>query len=105
MFAIGLGMAMHYGHAWYQLPKYSAEDVAASTELNLTMDLKRRMQSAPPLSEAEQQQLRARVRADLEAEIALERKRVKEPALYGLLLLVVGIGQMWFIRRMQRKAG
>lgn len=99
MFAVGLGMAMYNGYAWWQLPQYSAEEIEQSVDLNLALDFQRRG-TAPPTDEATVQQLRDGVRQELVATIDRERTEVKGYAGTGLILAAIGFAQMILMRRM-----
>lgn len=88
----GLGFAIWYGWEWYRLPTWSEAEIEQSVELNLALDLSRR--SGPELSEAEVEQRREQVDAEVRANIAAERDRPRSYALTGLIVGLVGLAQM-----------
>lgn len=98
MFAGGLGMAMYYGHAWWQLPQYSAADLDASVELNLAADLMRH-DEAFRNDAAQVLALRSAVRQELEQTIADEKREVQNYTGTGLILMALGLAQMLVLRR------
>lgn len=91
--ALGAGLVLtaYYGNAWYELTPYSEADIAASTELNLQMDLQRLGPHFRP--EADRlEQLRGQIRAELESEIRRERSWVQAWLLIGVLASIAGAG-------------
>ncbi len=69
----GIGLCGYGGLQWHQLPHYSEDDLRASTELNLQLDLAR--QGVKPSSESGQlDQLRREVRAEVEGSISADRE-------------------------------
>ncbi|WP_211242752.1 hypothetical protein [Sinimarinibacterium sp. CAU 1509] len=101
LLAVGVGLCGYYGLAWYQLPVYNETDLAASTELNLQIDLQRRGPNLQPDAEG-LERMRSQVRAEVEAEINRERETVESRFGIGLIALVVGLGHMVFSRMTQR---
>lgn len=99
MFAVGLGMLMFYGHAWWRLPAYSAEDIEQSVELNMAIDLQRRGTSGR-LNHEQVERLRTQLRDEVVAAIAADEREALRYIGIGLLLAVMGLGQMWLLRRM-----
>lgn len=101
--AVGFGMACWYGWAWYQLPRWSEQDLRASIEMNLALDLSRRSANSEPVTPQEQDRLRAQVRQEVEAEIAKEREEPRGYTVGGLVIGVFGLLQMmlrtWLARR------
>lgn len=104
LFAAGLGMAMWYGVAWYEIPAWSQAEIEQSVELNLAMDLSRRGALRQPDVEA-LARLRAQVRAEVEAEIDRERRAVQAPFAIGLLLSVATFGHLLAGALAARRAG
>lgn len=99
LFAVGLGMLMFYGHAWWRLPDYSGDDIEQSVELNLAIDLQRRGTSGG-LGAEQVERLRAQVRDEVRAAIAADQYEALRYIGIGLLLTVMGLAQMWLLRRM-----
>lgn len=97
LFAVGLGMAGWYGVAWYELPRYNADDITASVELNLQLDLQRLGPAALP-DAAGIERLRQRIRSEVEADIRQEREALQKPFVLGLLAMIAGLGQMVWMR-------
>lgn len=91
--ALGLGLGGYYGERWYKLPQYSEQDLQASVELNLLIDLERRgpqLQPAP----AERERLRQQIRQEVDADIARERKEVTQGFASAMLMLLFGGGYL-----------
>ena len=102
LFAGGFGACLYYGQQWYQLPQYSAEDIRASAELNLQMDLQRRQPGLPPLEGVELERQRSQLQQEVAAEIRSDRDHVMQRFGLGLVALVLGLGQLvmaWLMRR------
>ncbi len=100
LFAVGLGLLLHYGHAWYRLPEYSAAEIEQSVELNLVLEQQGR-NAASMLQSAEQiESQRARIRSELQAEIQSERRDAQAGFGTGVILLLMGLVQMLILRRM-----
>lgn len=91
--AVGLGLSAYYGEQWYRLPSYSEQDLQASTELNLALDLERRGPTLQ-LSEQDRDRLRGQIRQEVEADIARERKEVQQGFIGALLMLLFGGGYL-----------
>jgi len=93
----GLGLCGYAGLQWRALPHYSEDDLKASTELNLQIDLARqgvRTQPAPEQMES----LRQRERAEIDAEVGAQRDAVLRWLAAGLALLALAGGQAVMIR-------
>ncbi len=101
LLALGVGLCGYYGYAWYQLPVYNETDIAASTELNLQIDLQRRGPNLQPDAEG-LDRMREQVRAEVEAEIGRERETIERRFGIGLIALVVGLGHTVFGRMTRR---
>lgn len=91
--ALGLGLGAHYGERWYHLPQYSEQDLEASVELNLAMDLERRGMQLQP-APAERERLRRQIRAEIDADIAREAREVKQGFAAAMLMLLFGGGYL-----------
>ena len=103
LFSAGLGICMYFGQQWYQLPKFSENDIEASTELNLKMDLQHRGPSLQPANDQELNRMRAEVRYEITSSINAERDKVTRRFSIGLVALVLGLGQLVMGWLMQRK--
>ncbi|MFA5941505.1 MAG: hypothetical protein WC809_19325 [Sinimarinibacterium sp.] len=97
LLSIGVGLCGYYGQKWYELPTYSDQDIAASVELNLQLDLQRRGPHLQPDTEGLKRP-RETVRAEVEGEIRREREKVQLRLGVGLIALVLGAGQLAAIR-------
>ncbi len=92
----GLGLCGYAGLQWRALPHFSEEDLKASTELNLQIDLAR--QGLHDQLGAEQMEvLRRQERAEIEGEIDAQRERAWRWLAAGLALLVLAIGQTMIV--------
>lgn len=100
LLSVGFGLTGYFGWAWYELPRYSEHDIAASTEINLMMDLHRADASTP--TGAKIAELRRQVREEIEADIARERREVQTGFAIGLAALLLGLGQTVALRRSRR---
>jgi hypothetical protein len=100
MMMVGVVLTGHYGTAWYELPKYSEDDIAISAMLNVQMDLQR--QNLPPPAATELERLRLQVRNEIQADIAKAEREIHTGFAVGLVALVLGIGQAILSRRLQR---
>lgn len=90
--AVGFGIAGWYGWDWYQVPKWSEQEIAGSVELNLALDLSRLPpDSVPPET---QDRMRAQIRREVEAQIAKETEEPRAWTLAGLLIGAFGLAQM-----------
>ena len=98
LFAVGLGMLMFYGHAWWRLPVYSADDIEQSVELNLAIDLQRRG-TLGRFSPEQVERLRAQLHDEVVAAIAADQHEALRSMGIGLLLTVTGLTLMWLLRR------
>jgi hypothetical protein len=84
--AAGLGLCGYAALQWRELPRFSEEDLKASTELNVQLDLARQgIQTPPPADELNR--LRQQVRAEVEQELAAGRQRVLAWLMGGLAML------------------
>jgi hypothetical protein len=90
--AIGLGVACWYGWAWYQVPRWSEQEIEGSVELNLALDLSRL--PAGSVAPAEQARMRAQIRREVEAQIAKAADEPRQYTMAGLLITVFGLVQM-----------
>ncbi|MEQ1439381.1 hypothetical protein AAG565_08450 [Fontimonas sp. SYSU GA230001] len=93
LLSLGVGLCGYYGQKWYELPTYSEEDIAASVELNLRLDLQRRGPHLQP-DAAGLARMREMVQAEVEGEIRRERDQVQLRFGVGLIALVLGLGQL-----------
>ena len=91
--ALGLGLGAHYGERWYHLPKYDEQDLQASVELNLAIDLERRGPTLQPSVE-DRERLRSQIRQEIDADIAHERKEVTQGFAVAMLMLLFGGGYL-----------
>lgn len=99
LFAVGLGMLMFHGHAWWRLPAYSADDIEQSVELNMAIDLQRRATTGG-FSPEQVERLRAQVRDEVVAAIAADQNEALRYMGIGLLLTLMGLSMMWLLNRM-----
>ena len=100
MFAIGLGLVFYYGDLWRGLPDYSPAEIEQSAELNLMLDLHRQGPAkVAELDQAAVQSLRQRMLDEVQAEILRERRDIQRGIGTGAVLLMLGLVQMWLIRR------
>lgn len=90
---IGLGLLGYYGEDWYRLPAWTEQDIEESVELNLAIDLQRMGPHLRPEGE-KLERLREMVRAEVKGEIAGERRRLERWMGLGLILTVLGAGQL-----------
>jgi hypothetical protein len=102
MFIGGLGLAGYYGEAWYRAPTYSEDEIARSVEFNLQADLARLGPQLKPEGE-KLEQLRAIVRAEVEAEVTRETRDAQRWFSIGLIAIVFGLGHMLFLRINERR--
>jgi uncharacterized membrane protein YphA (DoxX/SURF4 family) len=96
LFAIGLGLSLHYGHAWLRMPDYSEAEIEQSVELNLALALRRQPPATAPTGLDTQRGL---IREALRDEIQQERWQIQSRVALGLILLTAGFAQMWLLRR------
>ncbi|WP_029918563.1 hypothetical protein [Nevskia soli] len=88
----GMGLCGYAGLQWYELPHYSEDDIKASTELNLQVDLARQGDKTPPPAD-QLEKLRQGERAEIETDIRSQHERVMSWLAGGLALLVMAGGQ------------
>jgi hypothetical protein len=91
MLAVGLGLTGNYGLKWRELPVYSESDIAASTELNVQLELQSNHATTTPDGLA---RLRAQTRKKLLEDIARERSEVETGLGAGLIALVLACGNL-----------
>lgn len=101
LIAFGLGVAAFYGERWYRLPAWTEAEIEQSVELNLALDLQRLGPHLQP-SRERLEQLRSMVRAEVEGEIRREREEVQRWVGLGLVLIVLGAGQLVFSLGLRR---
>ncbi len=89
LLAVGIGLSGYYGLQWTKLPQYSDADLAASTELNVQLELQSRNARTDA---AGLERLRRQVRQELQADIERERSEVETGLGAGLIALVLAIG-------------
>jgi glucose-6-phosphate-specific signal transduction histidine kinase len=94
----GIGLCGYAGLQWFQLPHFNEDDLKASTELNLQLDLAQRKDQTP-LTPEQLEQKRQEVRQEVEDEIGQNRKTVLTRLALGAALLVFALGQ-WFAARL-----
>ncbi|TXH03801.1 MAG: hypothetical protein E6R07_10340 [Nevskiaceae bacterium] len=102
MFAGGLGACLYFGQQWYQLPTYSENDIKASVELNLKLDLERRPAGQAAPDEVELARMRASLQQEIAGQVANERREVVQRFGLGLVAAILGTGQLlmaWWTRR------
>lgn len=102
--AIGFGVASWYGWAWYQVPKWSEQDIQGSVELNLALDLSRLPPDGQPSPEA-LDRLRGQIRQEVEAQIAAQSDEPRSWTMAGLLIGVFGLAQMALRTALARRHG
>ena len=95
LFAAGLGMSLHYGHAWWQLPSYTPEEIEQSVDLNMALDSQHKGLAEASVLLAQQ----AVVRREVLEEISKERRDVQSYFLAGVVLTFMGLANLWFLRR------
>jgi hypothetical protein len=101
--ASGIGLCGYAGLQWYQMPRYSEDDLKASAKLNLQLDLARSGAKEQP-DPARMEQLRQQVRADIQREVETQRRQPLIWLAAGLGLLVIGGGRLlstWLLRTRQ----
>lgn len=89
--ALGLGVAGWFGWDWYHLGRWSEDELRASVELNLALDLAREPERAPTVEA--QQRLRQTIRRELLDEIEREVETPRGYTLAGLLIAGLGLLQ------------
>lgn len=98
LFLVGLGLSLHYGHAWWRLPVYSEAEISQSVELNLALDLQRERREQPP-SDAELAEQRERLRSEVLRLLADEKKRKQSGLTAGLLMLILSLSNFVWLSR------
>lgn len=89
----GLGLCGYAGLQWYERPQYSEDDLKASTELNLQVDLAKRDKQTP-LALEQLENLRKLERAEIEGELQARTVSTMSWLAGGLALLVLATGQI-----------
>ena len=95
LIAIGTGLLAWYGPQWQRLPEWSDAEIEQSVELNLQLDLQRMGPHLTP-SDEKLERLRDVIRAEVLGEIRREREELERWLGLGLLLGVLGLGQLVF---------
>ncbi len=96
LFSAGLCVAGYYGTQWYQAPRLSPAEIEQSTELNLALDLAQMPAEQRPQGKA-LEELKTRVRDEVELDVDQDRKTLQERFAAGLVAMVFGFGQMVFV--------
>jgi hypothetical protein len=91
LIAIGIGLLGYYGEQLWRLPTWSEAEIAQSVELNLALDLRHRGPHLQPTPE-KLAELRATVRAEVEADIRRERETLERWLGLGAILCMLGTG-------------
>ena len=91
----GIGLCGYGGLQWHELPHYSEDDLKASTELNLQLDLVRRGEHTPSVVE-ELENLRAQERVEIEESIRTDRERILYMLAAGAALLALSASQFLY---------
>ena len=97
MFVGGIGLAAYAWDEWRQLPTYSDADVERSVDRNLAIDLAR-MGPQAKLGNDQLDQMRAEVREEVLSDIASEKSGAQKKLGLGLVAMVLGLGQMIYLR-------
>jgi hypothetical protein len=95
LLAAGLGLLGWYGDQWYRLPQWSEAEIEQSVELNLSLDLQRRGPHLQPTGD-KLDALRTAIRAEVQGEILRDRQEIERWLGLGLVLCVLGTGQLVF---------
>lgn len=90
----GIGLCAYAAVQWYQLPRYSEDDLKASTELNLQLDLARSGQSTPS-DPQRMDQLRLQVRTEIQQEIQKQQRLPLNWLVAGVAFVIVGALRLW----------
>jgi len=98
----GLGLAGYYGWAWYRAPTLTEAEITQSTDVNLAIDLARMGPQLQPQGE-KLAQLRAIVRAEVEADLRRETRDAQSGFGVGLVAMVFGAGGLVFLTLSDRK--
>jgi peptidoglycan/xylan/chitin deacetylase (PgdA/CDA1 family) len=93
LIALGTGLLAWYGPKWYELPEWSEAEIEQSVDLNLAIDLQRMGPHLQPTGER-LERLRDMVRAEVQADIRREREVLERWLGGGLILTVLGLGQL-----------
>lgn len=98
---IGLGVSGWFGWDWYQLGRWTEDELRASVELNLALDLARDPDRATTVEA--QNALRREIRLELLEQIELEVETPRSYTMAGLMMTGFGLLQMvlriWVTRR------
>lgn len=103
--SVGLGLGFYFGERCYQLAQVSEEDLRASAELNLVLDLQR--EPTPALDDDALASRRAAVQAELAGQLATEKQAAQRGLAGSAIALIVGLalilgqlrpGGRWFSR-------
>lgn len=87
---VGLGLGVYFGERWYQLAQVTEDDLQASAELNLVLDLQR--EPAPSLDEDTLARRRAAVQAELTTQLAHDKQAAQRGLAGSVVALIVGLG-------------
>lgn len=90
--AIGLGLAGWFGWDWHQLGRWSEDELRASVELNLALDLARDPDAATTVEA--QDRLRRQIRLELRDQIEREVGTPRSYTLAGLMMAALGLAQI-----------
>jgi hypothetical protein len=102
LFLVGLGLSLHYGHAWWRLPVYTEQELENSVELNLALDLQREHRDQPA-SDSELAKRREQLRAEVLALVYAEKKEKQSGLTAGLLMLTLSLSYfVWLTRARPR---
>lgn len=93
LIAIGLGLLGYYGEQRWRLPTWSEAEIEQSVELNLALDLRHRGPHLQPAGE-KLEALRRAIRAEVEADIRLERENLESWMGVGAILCMLGAGHL-----------
>jgi len=96
LFSTGLCVAGYYGMQWRDLPHLSEQELEQSAELNLALDLARLSPEQRPHGQA-LEDMKARERSEVLADLDRERDTVHERFAAGLVAMVFGLGQLVFV--------
>lgn len=91
--SVGLGLGVYFGERCYELARVSEQDLQASVELNLALDLQRADASAPEGAALEAR--RTQVRTELLGQLATERQQAQRGLAASLAGLVVGLALLF----------
>lgn len=102
LFLAGLGLSLYYADAWWRLPEYSEEDIVASVQLNLVMDLRQQGRATSGLDAAQLAVRRAQLEQELRDEIQREQRDAQRGLVAGLAALLLSLGQLFWFRQLNR---